>query len=205
MSAIGARPSTAAGQSSLPQRAARLSSPLSRTLLVLTFTTGLVDESATSGRSLFTANMTGTSCSLAPGSRAAAGSRSFAADLAGGSWQARAPAACFVAASAAPRSAHGSGAVDRGAAALARGDPRGREGPRKRGLGRCRDRVAGVRDGVATRRLAGWRCRPDNDRAHDDADRPGRDSQLFGGSGKGSGRSRRRAGDALGAVPARCC
>src|SRR5438445_2457328 len=44
MSAIGATPSTAAGQPSLAQRAARtIRHPLSRSLLVLTFTTGLVD------------------------------------------------------------------------------------------------------------------------------------------------------------------
>ncbi len=61
MSAIGAAPSTAAGQSSLPQRAARtIRHPLSRTLLVLTFTTGLVDAVSYLGIGhVFTANMTG--------------------------------------------------------------------------------------------------------------------------------------------------
>jgi uncharacterized membrane protein YoaK (UPF0700 family) len=61
MSAIGATPSTAAGQSSLPQRAARtIRHPLSRTLLVLTFTTGLVDAVSYLGIGhVFTANMTG--------------------------------------------------------------------------------------------------------------------------------------------------
>src|SRR5664279_1269323 len=61
MSAIGATPSTGAGQSSLPQRAARtIRHPLSRTLLVLTFTTGLVDAVSYLGLGrVFTANMTG--------------------------------------------------------------------------------------------------------------------------------------------------
>ena len=61
MSAIGATPSTAAGQSSLAQRAARtIRHPLSRTLLVLTFTTGLVDAVSYLGIGhVFTANMTG--------------------------------------------------------------------------------------------------------------------------------------------------
>jgi uncharacterized membrane protein YoaK (UPF0700 family) len=61
MSAIGATPSTAAGQPSLPQRAARtIRHPLSRTLLVLTFTTGLVDAVSYLGIGhVFTANMTG--------------------------------------------------------------------------------------------------------------------------------------------------
>jgi uncharacterized membrane protein YoaK (UPF0700 family) len=61
MSAIGATQSTAAGQSSLGQRAARtIRHPLSRTLLVLTFTTGLVDAVSYLGIGhVFTANMTG--------------------------------------------------------------------------------------------------------------------------------------------------
>ena len=61
MSAIGATPSTAAGQSSLAQRAARtIRHPLARTLLVLTFTTGLVDAVSYLGIGhVFTANMTG--------------------------------------------------------------------------------------------------------------------------------------------------
>src|ERR1700749_1483379 len=61
MSAIGATPSTAAGQSSLAQRAAgTIRHPLSRTLLVLTFTTGLVDAVSYLGIGhVFTANMTG--------------------------------------------------------------------------------------------------------------------------------------------------
>jgi uncharacterized membrane protein YoaK (UPF0700 family) len=60
MSAIGATPSTA-GPSSLAQRAARtIRHPLSRTLLVLTFTTGLVDAVSYLGIGhVFTANMTG--------------------------------------------------------------------------------------------------------------------------------------------------
>src|ERR1700758_4751886 len=61
MSAPGATPSTAAGQSSLAQRAARtIRHPLTRTLLVLTFTTGLVDAVSYLGIGhVFTANMTG--------------------------------------------------------------------------------------------------------------------------------------------------
>src|SRR5664279_4680765 len=61
MSAIGATPSTGAGQSSLPQRAARtIRHPLTRALLVLTFTTGLVDAVSYLGLGrVFTANMTG--------------------------------------------------------------------------------------------------------------------------------------------------
>jgi uncharacterized membrane protein YoaK (UPF0700 family) len=61
MSAIGATPSTAADQSSVAQRAARtIRHPLSRTLLVLTFTTGLVDAVSYLGIGhVFTANMTG--------------------------------------------------------------------------------------------------------------------------------------------------
>jgi uncharacterized membrane protein YoaK (UPF0700 family) len=61
MSAIGATPSTAAEQSSVAQRAARtIRHPLSRTLLVLTFTTGLVDAASYLGIGhVFTANMTG--------------------------------------------------------------------------------------------------------------------------------------------------
>src|ERR1035441_7471041 len=61
MSAIGATPSTAADQSSVAQRAARtIRHPLSRTLLVLTFTTGLVDAASYLGIGhVFTANMTG--------------------------------------------------------------------------------------------------------------------------------------------------
>ena len=61
MSAIGATPSTAPGQSSLAQRAARtMRHPLSRTLLVLTFTTGLVHAVSYLGIGhVFTANMTG--------------------------------------------------------------------------------------------------------------------------------------------------
>ena len=61
MSAIGATPSTAAGQSSLAQRAAStIRHPLSRALLVLTFTTGLVDAVSYLGIGhVFTANMTG--------------------------------------------------------------------------------------------------------------------------------------------------
>src|ERR1700758_3322999 len=61
MSAPGATPSTAAGQSSLAQRAARtIRHPLARTLLVLTFTTGLVDAVSYLGLNhVFTANMTG--------------------------------------------------------------------------------------------------------------------------------------------------
>ncbi len=61
MSAIGATPSTAVDQLSLPQRAARtIRHPLSRTLLVLTFTTGLVDAASYLGIGhVFTANMTG--------------------------------------------------------------------------------------------------------------------------------------------------
>jgi uncharacterized membrane protein YoaK (UPF0700 family) len=60
MSAIGATPSTS-GQSSLAQGAARsIRHPLSRTLLVLTFTTGLVDAVSYLGVGhVFTANMTG--------------------------------------------------------------------------------------------------------------------------------------------------
>ena len=61
MSAIGATPSAAAGQPPLAQRAARtIRHPLSRTLLVLTFTTGLVDAVSYLGIGhVFTANMTG--------------------------------------------------------------------------------------------------------------------------------------------------
>lgn len=61
MSAIGATPSPAMGQSSLAQRAAgTIRHPLSRTLLVLTFTTGLVDAVSYLGIGhVFTANMTG--------------------------------------------------------------------------------------------------------------------------------------------------
>jgi uncharacterized membrane protein YoaK (UPF0700 family) len=61
MSAIEATPSTAAGQSSLAQRAARtIRHPLSRMLLVLTFATGLVDAVSYLGIGhVFTANMTG--------------------------------------------------------------------------------------------------------------------------------------------------
>jgi uncharacterized membrane protein YoaK (UPF0700 family) len=61
MSAIEATPSTAAGQSSLAQRASRtIRHPLSRTLLVLTFTTGLLDAVSYLGIGhVFTANMTG--------------------------------------------------------------------------------------------------------------------------------------------------
>jgi uncharacterized membrane protein YoaK (UPF0700 family) len=61
MSALGATPSTAAGQSSLAQRAAdTIRHPLTRTLLVLTFTTGLVDAESYLGIGhVFTANMTG--------------------------------------------------------------------------------------------------------------------------------------------------
>src|ERR1700756_4160898 len=61
MSSLGATPSTAAGQSSLAQRAAgTVHHPLSRTLLVLTFTTGLVDAASYLGIGhVFTANMTG--------------------------------------------------------------------------------------------------------------------------------------------------
>jgi uncharacterized membrane protein YoaK (UPF0700 family) len=61
MSAIGATPSTATDQPSLPQRAAlTIRHPLSRTLLVLTFTTGLVDAASYLGIGhVFTANMTG--------------------------------------------------------------------------------------------------------------------------------------------------
>ncbi|HUE27432.1 MAG TPA: YoaK family protein [Solirubrobacteraceae bacterium] len=60
MSAIGATPSVAAPPS-LSQRAARsIRHPLSRTLLVLTFTTGLVDAVSYLGIGhVFTANMTG--------------------------------------------------------------------------------------------------------------------------------------------------
>jgi uncharacterized membrane protein YoaK (UPF0700 family) len=61
MSAIEATPSTAAGQPSLSQRAAgTIRHPLSLTLLVLTFTTGLVDAVSYLGIGhVFTANMTG--------------------------------------------------------------------------------------------------------------------------------------------------
>ena len=61
MSAIGVTPSAAAGQSSRVQRAARtIRHPLARTLLVLTFTTGLVDAVSYLGIGhVFTANMTG--------------------------------------------------------------------------------------------------------------------------------------------------
>ena len=61
MSAIGVTPSAVAGQSSRAQRAARtIRHPLSRTLLVLTFTTGLVDAVSYLGIGhVFTANMTG--------------------------------------------------------------------------------------------------------------------------------------------------
>src|SRR5260370_37475367 len=61
MSAIGATRSTAATQSSLAQRASRtIRHPLSRTLLVLTFTTGVVDAVSYLGIGhVFTANMTG--------------------------------------------------------------------------------------------------------------------------------------------------
>jgi uncharacterized membrane protein YoaK (UPF0700 family) len=61
MSAIGATPSGAAGQLPLAQRAARtIRHPLSRALLVLTFTTGLVDAVSYLGIGhVFTANMTG--------------------------------------------------------------------------------------------------------------------------------------------------
>src|ERR1700761_5001268 len=61
MSAFGATPPTAAGQASLAQRAAStIRHPLSRTLLVLTFTTGLVDAASYLGIGhVFTANMTG--------------------------------------------------------------------------------------------------------------------------------------------------
>jgi uncharacterized membrane protein YoaK (UPF0700 family) len=61
MSAIGATPSTAAGHPSLSQRAAgTIRHPLSLTLLVLTFTTGLVDAVSYLGIGhVFTANMTG--------------------------------------------------------------------------------------------------------------------------------------------------
>src|SRR5437763_645015 len=61
MSAIGVTPSTVPSQSSRAQRAARtIRHPLSRTLLVLTFTTGLVDAVSYLGIGhVFTANMTG--------------------------------------------------------------------------------------------------------------------------------------------------
>src|SRR5437764_3311315 len=61
MSAIGVTPSAVAGQSSRAQRAARtIRHPLARTLLVLTFTTGLVDAVSYLGIGhVFTANMTG--------------------------------------------------------------------------------------------------------------------------------------------------
>jgi len=61
MSAIGATPLTAAGQPSLSQRAAgTIRHPLSLTLRVLTFTTGLVDAVSYLGIGhVFTANMTG--------------------------------------------------------------------------------------------------------------------------------------------------
>jgi uncharacterized membrane protein YoaK (UPF0700 family) len=61
MSAIGATPSADAGQSSLAQRAAgTIRHPLARTLLMLTFTTGLVDAVSYLGIGhVFTANMTG--------------------------------------------------------------------------------------------------------------------------------------------------
>src|SRR5579884_2973920 len=61
MSALGVTPSAATGQSSLAQRAAStIRHPLSRTLLVLTFTTGLVDAASYLGIGhVFTANMTG--------------------------------------------------------------------------------------------------------------------------------------------------
>jgi uncharacterized membrane protein YoaK (UPF0700 family) len=61
MSALGATPSTGAGQLSLGQRAAgTIRHPLARTLLVLTFTTGLVDAVSYLGIGhVFTANMTG--------------------------------------------------------------------------------------------------------------------------------------------------
>ena len=61
MSAIGATPSRAADLQPLAQRAAQtIRHPLSRTLLVLTFTTGLVDAVSYLGIGhVFTANMTG--------------------------------------------------------------------------------------------------------------------------------------------------
>jgi uncharacterized membrane protein YoaK (UPF0700 family) len=61
MSAIGATSSNVAGRPPLAQRAARtIRHPLSRTLLVLTFTTGLVDAVSYLGIGhVFTANMTG--------------------------------------------------------------------------------------------------------------------------------------------------
>src|SRR6201997_1557770 len=61
MSAPGATPSTAAGQSSLAQRAARtIRHPLTRTLLAQTFSTGLVDAVSYLGIGhVFSANMTG--------------------------------------------------------------------------------------------------------------------------------------------------
>ncbi len=61
MSAIGATSSHAAGRATLAQRAAgTIRHPLSRTLLVLTFTTGLVDAASYLGIGhVFTANMTG--------------------------------------------------------------------------------------------------------------------------------------------------
>ena len=61
MSAGGATRTTAAGRSALAQRAAHtIRHPLARTLLVLTFTTGLVDAVSYLGIGhVFTANMTG--------------------------------------------------------------------------------------------------------------------------------------------------
>src|ERR1700693_6134635 len=61
MSAIGATPSRAADLQPLAQRAAQtIRHPLSRTLLVLTFTTGVVEAVSYLGIGhVFTANMTG--------------------------------------------------------------------------------------------------------------------------------------------------
>ena len=145
---------------------------------MLTFTTGLVDAVSYLGIGhVFTANMTGNIVFLGFGI-AGSGGLPVIAPLVSlvDSWRVLAAAACWPRGWRSATLSTSLGRCDRGAASLGRGDPRGgRHGPRKRSLGRCRDRLAGVRDGRSQRDDSpSGSARSDDDRAHDDVDRPGR-------------------------------
>jgi hypothetical protein len=159
MSAIGATPLTLPVNHPVAVSSGTIRHPLSLTLLVLTFTTGLVDAVSYLGIGhVFTANMTGNIVFLGFGIAGSGGLLVVAPLISLGAFLA------------------GAGAGGVLASRRARGDPRGgSQRPRKRSLGRCGDRVARVGDGRSQRDDSpGCSALSNNDRAHDDVDRPGR-------------------------------
>jgi hypothetical protein len=161
---------------SLARAARSIRHPLARALLVLTFTTGLVDAVSFLGLGrVFTANMTGNIIFLGFGIAGSGGLPVLAPLISLASFLLGAGAGGVLAERIGHRHReHVARALAIEVSLLAvaaRPGGGGRRSP-ERCLGRRRDRAAGVRDGRPERdRPARRRARPDDDRAHDDADR----------------------------------